>query len=65
MIADDNHTAGYRSNLQFLTAKCIDLSLIIYYSTNFKDVLNPILLLSIQYTIYSRVRVRLVEVFAE
>ena len=40
MIADDNHTAGYRSNLQFLTAKCIDLSLIIYYSTNFKDVIQ-------------------------
>ena len=79
MIADDNHRAGYWSNLEvFLTAKCIDLSLIIHYSTYFKD--KPILLLSIQSgvhlmevfndrnepnTIYFSVGVSFIEVSAE
>ena len=40
-IADDNFTAGYRSNLQnLLTAKCIDLSWLIDYSTFFKEVIQ-------------------------
>ena len=52
LIADDNHTAWYWPNLQFLTAKCIDLSLILDYSTYFMDVIQYYSVLSIQSGVY-------------
>ena len=39
-MADDNHTAGCQSHLQLWAAKCIDFSLLIDYSTCFKDVIQ-------------------------
>ena len=41
MIADDNYSAGsVEPTCSLLTAKCIDLSLLIDYSTYFKEVIK-------------------------